>query len=59
MARASTFDLHVMDTAARHQRYQQQRAEMEQNLKSGRVRPAAPPTVEQMKDMVARAKERG
>jgi hypothetical protein len=59
MSRATTFDLHVMDTATRHQRYQQSRAEMEQNLKSGRTRPAAPPSVEQMQAMVARAKERG
>jgi hypothetical protein len=57
MARASTFDLHVMDTAARHQRYQQQCAELEQNLKSGRTRPVAPPNQEQMQAMLARVKE--
>jgi hypothetical protein len=58
LARSSTFDLHVMDTAVRHQRYQQQRAELEQNLKSGHARPIAPPDQEQMQAMLARVKER-
>ena len=58
MSRATTFDLHVMDTAARHQRYLQTRAELEQNLKSGRSTPVAPPNEEQMQAMLARVKER-
>lgn len=58
MSRATTFDLHVMDTAARHQRYQQARAELEQNLKSGHARPVAPPTQDQMQAMLDRVKAR-
>lgn len=58
MSRATTFDLYVMDTATRHQRYQQTRAELEQNLRSGRTQPVAPPNEEQMQAMLARVKER-
>ncbi|CAB4137494.1 hypothetical protein UFOVP327_29 [uncultured Caudovirales phage] len=57
LGRATTFDLHVMDTAVRHQRHQQARAELEQDLKSGRARPVAPPTQDQMKAMLDRVKE--
>jgi hypothetical protein len=58
MSRATTFDLYVMDLASRHARYQQECADVEQNLRSGRTRPAAPPTQEQMQAMLARVKER-
>jgi hypothetical protein len=58
MSRATTFDLHVMDTATRHVRHRQQCAELEQNLKSGLSRPVAMPTQEQMQEMLQRVKER-
>ena len=57
LARATTFDLHVMDTAVRHQRYQQERADVEQDLKRPKPR-ARPPTQEQMQAMLDRVKAR-
>jgi hypothetical protein len=56
LARGTTFDLHVMDTTSRHQRYQQTRAELEYNLKSGRTQPVAPPSEEQMQAMINRVR---
>ena len=58
MSRATTFDMHVMDVATRYVRYQQEREELEQNLRSGRTQPAAPPTQEQMQAMLERVRER-
>jgi hypothetical protein len=57
LTRASTFDLHVMDTAARHQRYRQECAELEQNLRNGISKPVAPPSQDEMLAMLARVKE--
>jgi hypothetical protein len=50
--------MHVMDVATRYVRYQQEREELEQNLRSGRTQPAAPPTQEQMQAMLERVRER-
>ena len=58
LARATTFDLHVMETTCRHQRYQQTRAELEHNLRSGRTQPVAPPSEEQMQAMINRVRGR-
>jgi hypothetical protein len=56
LARATTFDLHVMDTTSRHQRYQQSCAEIEHNLRNGISKPVAMPSQEQMQVMIDRVK---
>jgi hypothetical protein len=58
MSRATTFDMHVMDVATRYARHQQERAEIEQDLRSGRTRPVAPPDEQQMQDMLERVRTR-
>lgn len=54
LARADTFDLHVMDVATRYLKVQRQKYENE------RLNPQAPPTpilsVKEMKDMIARTR---
>jgi hypothetical protein len=57
LARGTTFDLHVMDLSARYVRYQQERAELEQELKSGARGPVVLPTTQEMEAMLARVKE--
>jgi hypothetical protein len=58
MSRATTFDMHVMDVATRYVRHQQERAEIEEDLRSGRTRPVAPPTQDEMQAMLERVRTR-
>ena len=50
LARATTFDLYVLDLFHRHSKYQEAKA-------NGKSPPAKALTVEQMKAMIARAKD--
>jgi hypothetical protein len=54
MARASTFDLHILDLSARYERYKHEQSER----KSGA--PPAPPnlSVDEMKEIIRKTKER-
>lgn len=53
MARASTFDLHILDLSSRYERYQHEQAEQKHGA------PKAPKlSVEEMQAMMARVRER-
>jgi len=53
MARASTFDLHILDLSSRYERYKHEQSE------SGQGAPKVPKlSVEEMQAMIKRARER-
>ena len=54
LARATTFDLYVLDVSARWSKYQQEKAEAGEN--SATITPKL--SVDEMKAMIARVKER-
>lgn len=54
LARASTFDLHVLDVSSRWSKYQQDQAD--KSDKSATITPQL--SVDEMKSMIARVRER-
>lgn len=54
LARASTFDLHVLDVSARWSKYQQEKADRGES--SAEITPKL--SVDEMKAMIARVRER-
>lgn len=54
LTRATTLDLYVLDISARWSKYQQERSEQG----NSHVKPAPKLSVEEMKAMIARTKER-